>query len=114
MSWEKLQTDPVYRLYHETPATGRHEAFESVVEVQKRMCNFVDELVRSSTEGSFALVSHADPLRTVLSYVLKQPLDEFRRFRISNASLSVVEKEPAKWILRLFNYKESLDLSSDV
>ena len=111
--WDELQIDPVYQMYHLSPATARHEAFEAITDVQKRTSSFLEELVRAHPGARIALVSHADPLRTILSHLLNFPLSEFRRFRISNASLSVLEGPP-RWGLKLFNYRSDLQLNSDV
>lgn len=63
---------------------------ETILEIQKRMVDEVENLRRRNPEGVFALVSHADPIKTVLAYYLGLPLDFWSRIAISPASVSVL------------------------
>lgn len=63
---------------------------ESIFEVQARMLGQVERLTRKFPSGRVAVVSHADPIRTVLAHFLGMPLDLLHRIEISPASLSTV------------------------
>jgi len=105
MSWEELETDELYQVYRKAPASVQHDGFEAIPKVLERTARFIEEIVHKNPNGRFALVSHADPLRTMISHLLRQPIEEFRRFRISNASLTIVGGNPDRWVMSLFNYR---------
>ena len=64
---------------------------EFMAETQTRMIRQLDSLRQRHTRETVAIVSHADPLRAVVAYVLGIPLDLMQRFEIGHASVSVVE-----------------------
>lgn len=110
LSWEDLMKDPEFQLFLNDPhATGKNFR-ESTVSVQKRVVGKMEELAQKNREGTFALVSHADPIRAAVSHCIGQPVERFRSIRIANASLSVVIKEKEKWFLTLLNFRQEPDL----
>jgi broad specificity phosphatase PhoE len=109
MSWEELHADPMYEIYRKEPTRGEADGYEPIPKVLERTAAFLRELAQKNPDGRVALVSHADPLRTMLSFLLKLPIEEFRRFRISNASLTVVGGDVDRWILSLFNYRSDVE-----
>jgi broad specificity phosphatase PhoE len=64
---------------------------EFMAETQIRMIRQLDCLRRRHAEETVAIVSHADPLRAVVAYVMGIPLDLIHRFEIGHASVSVVQ-----------------------
>lgn len=64
---------------------------ELMSEVQARMIIEVERLSREFPEEKVALVSHADPIRTVLAHFLGMPLDLLHRLEISPASVTIVD-----------------------
>lgn len=76
---------------------------EMILEVQARMMGELDRLCRQFPDEQLAVVSHADPLRTVLAFYLGMPLDSMHRLEISPASVSVVEVRPWGAQVRLIN-----------
>lgn len=67
---------------------------EMMLEVQGRMISGLERLAGEFPEGKVAVVSHADPLKTVIAHFAGMPLDLFLRLEISPASLSIVELCP--------------------
>jgi probable phosphoglycerate mutase len=63
---------------------------ESMIEVQGRMVSCVQNLARDFSEQRIALVSHGDPLRTLILYFLGTPSEFIRRLELSPASVSVL------------------------
>jgi broad specificity phosphatase PhoE len=61
-----------------------------MAEVQTRMRSEVENLRRKHEGGTIVLVSHADPLRSVIAHYLDLSLNCILRFEISPASLSIV------------------------
>lgn len=64
---------------------------ELMIETQTRMVRRVQALAETHREQTVAIVSHGDPLRSVVAFYLGIPLDLTLRFEISPASVSVVE-----------------------
>ena len=63
---------------------------ETIFEVQARMLSQVERFTRKFPNGHVAVVSHADPIRTVLAHFLGMPLELLHRIEISPASVSTV------------------------
>ncbi len=63
---------------------------ENMLEVQNRAWNAVTKILNTHPEGSVALVSHGDVIRSLLLYVLGMPLDHIFRIEVAPASLSQV------------------------
>jgi broad specificity phosphatase PhoE len=110
LGWEKLLSDPEYGLYLNDPRATGENFTESTVMVRERVSRRMERLAEERPEGTIALVSHADPIRAAVNFVLGAPVEEFRRIRIANASLTVVLKEEGKWKLTLLNYRRNPDL----
>lgn len=109
-SLDDLQKDPEFKVFLSDPrATGKN-FLESTVMVQKRVVGKMEELAEANPNGTFALVSHADPIRAAVSDCIGQPVEKFRRIRIANASVSVVIKEEETWRLTLLNFRPEPDL----
>ncbi len=59
---------------------------------------------REVPKGRILLVSHADVIRAILCHYLRLPLHEFRRLRVDNGSLSVIEVDGAWAEIKVMNY----------
>lgn len=55
-------------------------------------------------KGRILLVSHGDVIRALLCHCLRLPLQEFRRPRVDNGSLSVIEVDGAWAEIKVMNY----------
>ena len=62
-----------------------------MIECQTRMVRSVEQLALKHPEQTIAIVSHGDPIRSLLSYLLGVPIDLLLRFEISPASISIVQ-----------------------
>lgn len=63
---------------------------ESMIAIQQRMVRAIDAWRRELPDGAFALFSHGDPIRTLLTYFLGMPLDFLTRIEVSPGSYSVL------------------------
>lgn len=68
---------------------------ELMAEVQTRMVRQLGALQARHPAETVAVVSHGDPLRSVVAFYLGIPLDLMMRFEIDPASVTVVEA--AEW-----------------
>jgi broad specificity phosphatase PhoE len=62
-----------------------------MIETQARMIRQLDLLRGRHPDGTVAVVSHGDPLRSAIAYFLGVTLDLVLRLEVSLASVSVVQ-----------------------
>jgi probable phosphoglycerate mutase len=80
-TWKAIQTSPV---------GVKLPGGESIDEVQTRMVAAVERIHAAHPEGVVAVVSHADPLKSLIAHYLKWDLNHFQGIAISPASVSVL------------------------
>ncbi|MDP4195664.1 MAG: histidine phosphatase family protein [Bacteroidota bacterium] len=86
----ELEDDILWKKYHSLRSFTRIPSGESFLEVQKRMIFELDRLKNQHPNKSIAIVSHGDPIRSVVSYFLGVPVDFSSRIVIDTASLSMI------------------------
>jgi ribonuclease H / adenosylcobalamin/alpha-ribazole phosphatase len=89
-SFEELNQDSRWHQFNAARSAVRAPGGELMVEVQTRMRGEVESLRRKHAGEMVLLVSHADPLRSLIAHYLGIPLDLILRFDISPASISIV------------------------
>ncbi len=87
----ELEPLEAWKQWNQFRSTLRIPNGETMPEVQTRMMRAIERLFREFPSGRLALVSHGDPIRTVIAHCLGLPLDFLMRFEISPASVSIVE-----------------------
>ncbi len=99
MTLDELELDDRWRRWNTLRGSERAPGGESMLDTQGRM---FDELTQARDEfpdGTVALVSHADAIRSLLYHLLGMSLDLFSRLRIDPASVSIVRIAP--WMLEV-------------
>lgn len=91
LSIEELRDDPLFRLFNSFRSGTRIPGGELMAEVQMRFVKGVLKLHTFFRDGTVAVVSHADPIKSVIAYFAGIPLDLAWRIEISPASVSVIE-----------------------
>ena len=66
------------------------KGIESLGNLQRRIVKAVKEILKNH-EGDVVIVSHALALKAFVSWILGIPVTEHRRFKMENASVTVVE-----------------------
>ena len=74
----------------QSPSTFRFPSGESFSEMATRSFDTVVELARQHRGEAIVLVSHADPIKAILSAAAGAPLDSFQRLVISPCSVSTL------------------------
>jgi probable phosphomutase (TIGR03848 family)/uncharacterized repeat protein (TIGR03847 family) len=101
-TWKQLQTKPV---------GVRLPGGESIDQVQVRMVQAIDAIVKAHPKQVVAVVSHADPLKATIAHYMGMDLNQFQRIIINPASVTVFlfdeEQRPA-----LFRLNDTGDLPS--
>jgi probable phosphoglycerate mutase len=89
-TFEELNHDPRWHRFNAARSTVRAPGGELMTEVQTRMTREIENLRRKHEGETVLLVSHADPLRSLIAHYLEFSLDLVLRFDISPASVSTV------------------------
>jgi broad specificity phosphatase PhoE len=87
----ELERMEAFRRYNQFRAGVRPPGGEMLVEVQTRVVRKLEALAPAYRDGTVAIVSHGDALRSTLALYLGISLDMIPHFEISPASLSVLE-----------------------
>lgn len=89
-SLARLRRRPEWETVQRHPSGFRFPGGESFMEVQSRMTQAVARLADRHRGWTIVVVSHADPIKTVVAHALGTPLDLFQRFVIAPASITVI------------------------
>lgn len=90
MHINRLVREPLWRAYNIFRSGTRPPDGELLIEVQQRMVSGIERLHSKHPRGTVAVVSHADPIKTVLAYYAGAPLDFITRLEISLVSISII------------------------
>jgi probable phosphomutase (TIGR03848 family) len=91
LSFEALANDPQWKAFNLSRSSTRIPSGEIGLEVQLRMIVALEKLRRIHPREIIALVSHGDPIRSVVAHCVGMPLDGILRFTVDPASVSVVD-----------------------
>ena len=80
--------DPTWPQFSESPADFRFPAGETLREVQARVLTAVETLRRRFERGEVILVSHADPLRSLIAHFMQMDVAHLGRLHVETGSIS--------------------------
>jgi len=89
-TFDVLNTDPLWRQWNTVRSVTRTPGGETVLDVQGRVLRLMERLGKQFADQAVVLVTHADIIKSALSYHLGLPFDAWPRFEISPASISTV------------------------
>lgn len=89
-SFADLEPDPMWKAFNAKRSMIRPPGGELMLEVQTRMIKTIIDLRQQHENDTIAVVSHGDPIRSVIAYCLGIPLDLLSRFVIDPASVSAL------------------------
>ncbi|HEY8944728.1 MAG TPA: histidine phosphatase family protein [Polyangiaceae bacterium] len=87
----ELRESAVFGDFNTRRSLTRPPAGEHALEVQLRVVSALQEIAAAHPEDAVAVVSHADPIRASIAYILGMPLDALVRFEIDAGSVSQLE-----------------------
>jgi probable phosphomutase (TIGR03848 family) len=90
MKLTTLLRRPEWRSVQNSPSTFRFPDGESFSEMQLRMWSTLERLASKHRNRTIVVVSHADPIKAVVTYAQGVPLDLFQRTSISTCSVSAI------------------------
>ena len=85
-----LRKLPEWKTVQSFPSGFRFPGGESFTEMQSRMVDTVDRLVRKHPGGVVVAVSHADPIKALAAHAMGTHLDLFQRLVVSPCSVTAI------------------------
>ena len=89
-TFEEVVPEKEFHVYHKTPRKACPPGGEPMCEVYERSVRFIEKIRKKHKRGRVAVVSHADVIKTVLVHYLDMDLNDLLKFRIDNASISLL------------------------
>ena len=87
-TFEALEDEPSYRQWNAARSLHRPPGGESMLECQARMVGALERARAAHPDGRIAMVSHGDPLKSLILHILGLPLDAWNRFDLDPGSVS--------------------------
>jgi broad specificity phosphatase PhoE len=110
--FDELIDNELYRRFIKSPAATLLPGGETITDVQRRGLKVIDEAAQKVPGGRFLFVSHGDVIRAILCHYMKLPLNEYRRLRVDNGSLSAVQTDRRWAEIKYVNYLHEIILAS--
>jgi broad specificity phosphatase PhoE len=85
-----LMSDPHWASWNAARSVARAPGGETMLEVQARVVGHMERVRGSHPDQGVVLVSHADVIKAALLYCLGMPIEGYRLFDISPASVSTL------------------------
>jgi len=108
LAFSELEGRDDWRRFNQFRSGARAPGGETMIETQARMVRQLGMLRGSHPDATVVVVSHGDPLRSVVAYYLGIPLDLMLRFEIGTASLSVLEL--SEWEARVMSVNQTAEV----
>jgi len=105
-SFEDLRYDPAWQAWNADRPHRRPPSGESLLELQCRMVRWLDFARERHADERVAAVSHGEPIKAALLWILGAPLDSLGRFEVAPASISVVAA--GDWGFKVLAINETL------
>ena len=90
------------KFYENDPVIAEHEV-ETFPDVQKRVLDMVDHVLKKHKNENVILVTHMDPIKSMLSTVMDLKPKALFELIIANASLTIVKEQDKKFSLSAIN-----------
>jgi len=90
------------KFYENDPVIAEHEV-ETFPQVQSRILNMVNHLVEKHKNENVILVTHMDPIKSMLSTVMGLKPKTLFELIIANASLTIIKEQENKFSLSAIN-----------
>ncbi len=90
------------KFYENDPVIAEHEV-ETFLEVQRRILDMVTHVVKKHKNENVILVTHMDPIKSMLSTVMDLKPKTLFELIIANASLTIIKEHENKFSLSAIN-----------
>jgi probable phosphoglycerate mutase len=90
------------KFYENDPVISEHEV-ETFPDVQKRVLDMVDDVLKKHNNENVILVTHMDPIKSMLAKVMNLVPQTLFELVIENASLTIINEQDGKFSLSAIN-----------
>ena len=90
------------KFYENDPVISEHEV-ETFPDVQKRVLEMVDHVLKKHNNENVILVTHMDPIKSMLAKVMNLAPKTLFELIIANASVSIITEQDNKFSLSAIN-----------
>jgi len=90
------------KFYENDPVIAEHEV-ETFPDVQKRILDMVDHVLKKHKNENVILVTHMDPIKSMLAKVMNLLPETLFELVIENASLTIINEQDGKFSLSAIN-----------
>ena len=90
------------KFYENDPVISEHEV-ETFPDVQKRVLEMVDHVLKKHNNENVILVTHMDPIKSMLAKVMNLVPKTLFELIIANASLTIIKEQDKKFSLSAIN-----------
>ena len=90
------------KFYENDPVISEHEV-ETFPDVQKRVLDMVDHVLQKHNNENVILVTHMDPIKSMLAKVMNLVPQTLFELIIANASLTIITEQDKKFSLSAIN-----------
>ena len=90
------------KFYENDPVIAEHEV-ETFPDVQKRVLDMVDHVLKKHKNENVIFVTHMDPIKSMLAKVMNLVPQTLFELIIANASLSIITEQDKKFSLSAIN-----------
>jgi len=90
------------KFYENNPVISEHEV-ETFPDVQKRVLDMVDHVLKKHNNENVILVTHMDPIKSMLAKVMNLVPETLFELIIANASLTIVKEQDKIFSLSAIN-----------
>lgn len=111
-SFAELQHRDDWRRFNAHRGSARPPGGELMLEVQTRMVRQIQSLAGGHPEHTVVVVTHGDPLRSLVAHYLGIPMDLISRFEISPGSLTTLQISPEDSCLLSLNDTDGMQVIS--
>jgi len=90
------------KFYENDPVISEHEV-ETFPDVQKRVLDMVDHVLKKHNNENVILVTHMDPIKSMLAKVMNLVPQTLFELIVANASLTIITEQDKKFSLSAIN-----------
>jgi probable phosphoglycerate mutase len=94
-TFDELSEDPDWKCWNNRRSSSRPPNGETMRSLQQRVVRHLEQLFDDESEGTLAIVSHAEPIRAALLHYSAISLDDFLSIAVEPASISTLAVDGA-------------------
>ena len=109
-TFDELAPDETWQNFNLHRSVVRAPGGEAMIDTQARMRNEIERIYIEHRDQIVAVVSHGDPIRSLIAHYLGSPLDLLARFTIDPASVTIIQYPDSIPKILCLNRSEALPI----